>query len=289
MSVPMNPRLLRRLIALKMVHFRTRAGLTQADAARIRGCAQSRIHYIESRRTLPNEQDLRLLLPAYDVDRPTIDEFIELLPLARRRNWYDTLPETAMSGWFGDFVAFEAAATEIEVFEGMLIPALLQTADHARALVRTLKPQMSSEEVERRVQVRMRRQETVLDTERVTEVHIRIVVSEGALRTVVGGPEVHRAQLRHLVRQAEHPRLELQVIPANIGAHAALDGAFTILRLPIEDDPGLVYLEDRLRGHYYEEQTIVEEYAWVFGSLQRTAPAPPLSSAMISSIAEEIQ
>lgn len=284
MSVPMNPRLLRRLIALKMVHFRTRAGLTQADAARIRGCAQSRIHYIESRRTLPNEQDLRLLLPAYDVDRPTIDEFIELLPLARRRNWYDTVPEAAMAGWFGDFVAFEEAATEIDVFQGLVVPALLQTEDYARELLRTLVPELSAEEVELRVGVRMRRQATVLDPERTTDVRIRVVVTEGVLRTAVGGPRVHQAQLRHLVEQARHPRLEVGVIPAGIGAHAGLDGSFTVLRLPIDGDPGLVYLEDRLRGHYYESEEAVNEYTGVMKRLRQVA----LGSAMISSVAEEI-
>ncbi|MEU7528489.1 helix-turn-helix transcriptional regulator [Saccharothrix sp. NPDC042600] len=284
MSVPMNPRLLRRLIALKMVHFRTRAGLTQADAARIRGCAQSRIHYIESRRTLPNEQDLRLLLPAYDVDRPTIDSFLDLLPVARRRNWYDTLPEAAMASWFGDFVAFEAAATEIDVFQSLVVPALLQTEDYARELVRTLKPELSPEEVDLRVEVRMRRQAAVLDGGRGAGARVRVVLTEGVLRTVVGGSRVHRAQLRHLVEQARHPRLELSVIPADIGAHAGLDGSFTILRLPIEDDPGLVYLEDKLRGHYYEEREAVEEYTGVMRRLREVA----IGSAMINAVAKEI-
>ncbi|MFI9813429.1 helix-turn-helix domain-containing protein [Saccharothrix variisporea] len=287
MSVPMNPRLLRRLIALKMVHFRTRAGLTQADAARIRGCAQSRIHYIESRRTLPNEQDLRLLLPAYGVDRPTIDSFLDLLPVARKRNWYDSLPEAVMPSWFGDFVAFEEAAKEIESFQCMLIPGLLQTESYASAVLRTLKPDLSDDEVGRRVGVRMRRQATVLDAERSTT-RIRAVVTEAALRTAVGGPETHRTQLLHLLERARHPRIELQVIPADIGAHAGLDGSFTLFRLPIEDDPGLVYMEDRLRGHYYEETDAINEYSSVFMSLRRSALTPHLSSAMISSVAEEI-
>ncbi|NUT93289.1 MAG: helix-turn-helix domain-containing protein [Saccharothrix sp.] len=287
MSVPMNPRLLRRLIALKMVHFRTRAGLTQADAARIRGCTQSRIHYIESRRTLPNEQDLRLLLPKYHVDRPTIDSFIDLLPVARKRNWYDTLPEAVMPGWFGDFVAFEEAATEIQSFQGLLIPGLLQTEEYARVVLRTLKPQLSDDEVARRVGVRLRRQSTVLDAERSTT-RVRAVVTEGALRTAVGGRQAHRAQLLHLVERARHPRIELQVIPADIGAHAGLDGSFTIFRLPIEDDPGLVYLEDSLGGHYYEEAGAIAECTSVFRSLRRSALTPHLSSAMISSVAEEI-
>ncbi|MEJ2852202.1 MULTISPECIES: helix-turn-helix domain-containing protein [unclassified Saccharothrix] len=286
MSVPMNPRLLRRLIALKMVHFRTRAGLTQAEAARIRGCTQSRIHYIESRRTLPNEQDLRLLLPEYHVDRTTIDSFVDLLPVARKRNWYDSLPEAVMPSWFGDFVAFEEAATEIETFQGLLIPGLLQTQDYARAVLRTLKPQLSDDEVGRRVEVRMRRQATVLAAERSTT-RVRAVVSEGALRTAVGGPQAHRAQLLHLLERARHPRVELQVVPADIGAHAGLDGSFTIFRLPIEDDPGLVYMDDQLRGHFYEEIEAVDEYTSVMRSLRRSALTPRLSSAMIRSIAEE--
>jgi transcriptional regulator with XRE-family HTH domain len=288
MTTPMNPRLLRRLIALKMIHFRTSAGVTQAEAAKIRGCAQSRIHYIESRRNLPNEQDLRLLLPEYHVEQQTIEEFIRLLPLAKKRTWYDRVPEGILPSWFGDFLAFEEAATTIEKFEGLVVTGLLQTRDYAKALVEVLQPHLKPEEVERRVEVRMRRQAAVLGPGQPEKLRLRVVESEGALRTMVGGAAVHHAQLQHLLEQAENPRVELRVIPASVGAHAALDGGFTILRLPIPNDPGLVYLEDKLRGHYYEDPESVAQFSAIMDRLRRSSMNTTESSVMISTIAKEI-
>jgi hypothetical protein len=115
------------------------------------------------------------------------------------------------------------------------------------------------------------------------------VLDEAALRRPVGGPEIMRAQLRHLVRLAERPNVDVQVLPLARGGHTGLDGTFTVLDFPLEllGDPETVYVQTRLKGVYYEEPVEIDEYRQTLTRLQAEALTPAESSLMIARIAEE--
>jgi hypothetical protein len=115
------------------------------------------------------------------------------------------------------------------------------------------------------------------------------VLDEAALRRLVGGTEVMRAQLRHLMRLAERPNVDLQVLPMARGAHTGLDGTFTVLDFPLElpGDPGTVYVQTRLKGVYYEEPVEIDEYRQTLTRLQAEAVTPADSLLVIARIAEE--
>jgi hypothetical protein len=111
------------------------------------------------------------------------------------------------------------------------------------------------------------------------------------LHRQVGGAEVMREQLERLVKLAERPNIDLQVLPATAGAHAGTEGTFTLLTfLPeLHSDPGIVYVETRVRGIYHEDPAEIQSYRRALTRLQVQALTPDESPAMIQRIAEELR
>ena len=87
---------------------------------------------------------------------------------------------------------------------------------------------------------------------------------------------------------ARRPRVELQVLPASAGGHPGLHGTFHMLQLPIEDDPGLVYIEPRGRGQFLDDAETLADYGHVLNRLRVQALDQENSLAMISDLAKEI-
>ena len=115
----------------------------------------------------------------------------------------------------------------------------------------------TEEEVDRRAQARISRQE-ILHRENPPKVWA--VLDEGALRRVIGGPEVMKAQLRHLIDMCDHPAVTLQILPFSAGAHRAMGGPFTILRYTEPDLRDVVYIEQLTSALYLDKPTEVDAY-----------------------------
>jgi Domain of unknown function (DUF5753) len=114
------------------------------------------------------------------------------------------------------------------------------------------------------------------------------VVSQHVLEAPVGGPEVMRGQLAHLLELAALPNVEMQVIPREVVPYSALHGAFTIMSFPIPGDAGLLYVETRVRGLFFEQPHELQEYAQVMNHLRVLARPPEESSRLIDWIRKEI-
>lgn len=120
------------------------------------------------------------------------------------------------------FIGFEAEASSIRWFEPLMVPGLLQTPDHARAMIRG--PQeLDSAEIDRRVEVRMARQGVLARQDRP---RLWMVLDEAALHRIVGGGETMHQQLAHLVTPSNQGKTTIQVLPFNAGAHAWTTGHF---------------------------------------------------------------
>jgi len=172
-------------------------------------------------------------------------------------------------------------------YDALVIPGLFQTPDYAAALIRSGHFGLSEAEVTRRVDLRMARQE-VLDRQS-TPLVVWSVLDEVALRRPIGGPDVMRAQLHRLVELVERPNVTIQVLPIGRGAHAGLDGTFTILDFPLDlpGDPGTVYVETLHKGVYYEKPEEIDPYRQAMTCLQADAVTPADSPAVIARFAKE--
>jgi Domain of unknown function (DUF5753) len=142
-------------------------------------------------------------------------------------------------------------------------------------------PDAPDEEVNRRVELRMKRQETTKPP------RLWVVLDEAALRRPVGGNDVMRAQLQRLVEAAKVPGNTIQVLAFAAGEHSSMGSSFSILSFPEPTDPGVVYVETRAGSLYLEGQQ-VREYTAVFLHLVATALGQKESTAMIAGAIKQL-
>ncbi len=283
-----SPTALRRWIAFELRRLREASGRTRQEAAARLGRTVPHIGHLETGRNLPSAGDVEVLLTWYGhPDR--IEFFRELLKRAKKgRDWWIGFAD-AVPGYFALFLGLEASAVQLQSYDGLVVPGILQTAAYAKAIIRAGERSQPDHEVARRVELRMARQQLI---ERADEpLQVWSVLDEAVLHRQVGGAEVMREQLERLVKLAERPNIDLQVLPAAAGAHAGTEGSFTLLTFPPElhSDPGVVYVETRVRGVYYEDPAEIQPYRQALIRLQVQALNPDESPAMIQRIAEEFR
>src|SRR5450755_1356509 len=127
----------------------------------------------------------------------------------------------------------------------------------------------------------MQRQELLTTDE---SPRIWAVIDESALRRPVGGRDVMRAQLRHLMAVTEYPRVTLQVMPFIRGGHPAAGGSFSILRFAEADLPDIVYIEQLTSALYLERRDEVDNYMEVMNRLSAEAETPADSAGLLQKI-----
>jgi len=283
MPVSTSVAVLRRRVAVSLRRHRENAGLTQKEAAKQTGIAGNRINHFETMRNMPPDEDLVRLLELYGATEET-DELLAILPTARRR----TASEAATTDpdQFNLYIGLEAGATQIESYDALVLNGLVQTAEYAEAIQRGTAKGFPEPEVRRRVRLRLRRQE-LLTAESPTQ--LWLVVPQHVIEAPVGGSEVMRRQLAHLLDVAALPNVELQVLPRDVVPYAALHGPFTIMSFPIPGDAGLVYVETRVRGLFFEQPYELQEYAQVMNHLRVLARPPEESSELIDTIRKGIE
>src|SRR6185437_1096164 len=114
------------------------------------------------------------------------------------------------------------------------------------------------------------------------------VLDEGALRRVIGGREVMRAQLRYLIEMCDHPAVTLQILPFSAGAHRALGGPFTILRFAQPDLRDVVYIEQLTSALYLDKQTEVDAYLQVMEEVCLQADPSAKTPGMLKSVLDTL-
>jgi transcriptional regulator with XRE-family HTH domain len=252
-----GPTVLRMLLGAHLRRLREAQGVSREDAGWEIRASESKISRLELGRVSFKERDVEDLLTLYgQVDT---DERERLLALARQANtpgwWHrygDVLPN-----WFQSYLGLEAAASLIRTYEVQFVPGLLQTADYARSVVLLGHGRAKTEEIDRRVDLRMRRQK-ILD--RPDPVQLWAVIDEAVLRRPVGSRATMRGQIQALIDATQRTSVHLQVLPFRVGGHSAAGGAFSILRFPDQELPDIVYVEQLSSALYLDKRDDVELY-----------------------------
>ncbi|MFC6886296.1 MULTISPECIES: DUF5753 domain-containing protein [Actinomadura] len=161
-----------------------------------------------------------------------------------------------------------------------IIPGLLQTEDYARHVIRGMLPEASDDEVERRVETRMRRQ-AVLDG-----LKLWAIIDEAALRRQVGTPAEMRAQMEHLRQMMRRPGIVVQALPFEAGAHPAMLGAFAILKFIEPVAPDIVYVEGLSNDLFLDDDASIKRYADTFEHLRAGAASPASTNSLLRELAE---
>jgi hypothetical protein len=255
-----GPTALRMLLGAHLRRLREAQGVSREDAGWEIRSSESKISRMELGRVGFKERDVDDLLTLYGLDDE--QERARLLSLAREANnpgWWHRFGDV-LPNWFQSYLGLEAAAALIRNYEVQFIPGLLQTRDYARAVVLLSHEQATEDEIERRINVRMTRQQLLT---RENPPQLWAVVDESALRRPMGG------------------RAVLQVVPFRAGGHAAAGGAFSILRFPDRDLPDVVYVEQLNSALYLDKREDVEQYAAAMEALSITALPPVKSTAFL--------
>lgn len=272
-----------RRLAAELRSLRASSGLTRDEVVERTGINVATMYRIEHARVRPQTRTLRTLLDLYGVEKDQQTELVALLRDARERGWLHAyqseLPEQYMT-----FIGFEGEARSSWNYESLHVPGLLQTEDYARAVIRGGFPTASRDEIERRAEVRMGRQE-VLQNENPLE--LWGIVDEAALRRQVGGKTVMRAQFRHLLEASELPNVTFQVIPFDVGAHAGMPGSFVFLQFADAAIPNVVYVDSMAGELFLEAESDIRRYRLVFEHLRAVAASPDASRSLLASLAAE--
>jgi transcriptional regulator with XRE-family HTH domain len=280
-----GPTVLRILLGSQLRKLREAKGISRDDAGyRIRASG-SKISRLELGRVSFKERDVTDLLDLYGVTDPVERE--ALVSLAREANspaWWQKYSDV-VPDWFQIYVGLEEAAELIRVYEVQFVPGLLQTEEYARAVVHQGQPGAPPEEVDRRVALRMRRQQLLT---RLNAPRLWAVVDEAALRRPLGGKEVMRGQIEHLMSTAKEPNITLQVLPFGFGGHAAEGGAFTVMRFPEADMADIVYIEQLTGALYLDKREDVERYSEVMERLSVKGTSPERTQDILASMLEEM-
>ncbi|MFG1897959.1 helix-turn-helix domain-containing protein [Micromonospora zamorensis] len=280
-----GPTVLRMLLGAQLRRLRESSGVTREGAGWEIRSSESKISRMELGRVGFKERDVSDLLTLYGVTEE--HERDALLKLARDANspgwWHrygDVLPT-----WFQSYLGLEAAAALIRTYEVQFVPGLLQTGDYARAVVLLGHGAAGPDEIERRVALRMQRQQLL---HRENPPQLWAVVDEAALRRPIGGPAVMRGQLTALIEATKSPNIRLQVIPFAAGGHAAAGGAFTILRFGDQELPDIVYIEQLTSAIYLDKRDDLDYYAVAMERLCVEAEPPERTPDILGRLLDEL-
>ncbi|MEV6990019.1 helix-turn-helix transcriptional regulator [Streptomyces sp. NPDC093228] len=280
------PTLLKMLVGVQLAGMREGLGLSQEQAARALGFSPAKLSRIEAGkgRKPPTEDDVRSLLQLYKADDHEATVLVKLLQRAGEPGWWQRYDKRLMPEWFDRLVGLQEAAASIRTFEIQYVPGLLQTAAYTRAVVERGLPSASATEVERRVELRMRRRQLL---GRPDTPQLWAIIDESVLMRVLGSREVMREQLEHLVEMAQYPHVTLQFVPLDVTNASAPAIPVTYLRFGGLDLPDIVYLEHIRSANFLEDRDETEEYRMALDRLADEALNPRESVALLQRTLEE--
>ncbi|MEV8540263.1 helix-turn-helix transcriptional regulator [Streptomyces sp. NPDC051572] len=281
------PSVLRMILGRQLEELRTRAGLTYEEAGAAIGVSHSTIRRMEAAKVARLRlSDAEKLLQVYGVtDRQEIDTFLKSVREASKRGWWHTYRDV-MPDWFAAYLSLEQAALQVRAYENEFVHGLLQTEEYARALLGAGNPHAPTEATERRVALRMRRQELLT---REAPPRVWVVMDETVLRWPVGGAAVMRAQIDHLIEVNRLPHVTLQIMPFANGPHPAMRaGAFHLFRFRAPELPDVVYLNGLVGAVYLDKGDDVVVYREALDRLGAQAAPARKTEALLGAIRKEL-
>jgi hypothetical protein len=281
-SAPTVPRM---ILGNQLHRFREAAGITPDRAGYEIRASRSKISRMENGRVGFKERDVADLLDLYGItDEETRAGLMTLARQANAPGWWSKYGGDIMTDWFEEYLGLEAAASVIRAFELQFVHGLLQTEAYARAVTLLGNTSAPTEEIDRRVSLRLKRQDLLAGSR---PPQVWAVLDEGALRRPVGGRKVMLGQLNRLIEVTELRHVTVQVVPFSRGGHTAAGGSFTVLRFGADDVPDVVYIEQLTSALYLDKREDVDHYLEVMNQLSAEALTPAQTARFLAEIIKE--
>jgi transcriptional regulator with XRE-family HTH domain len=273
-----SPTFRRRRLGRRLKQLRDQAGMTLDEVAVRLDRTRSAINRMETGKARIDVNVVRTLMDIYDIRD---DSLIDLAREALHRGWWSIYGIRDLG-----YIGMETEASTVLELALVNIPGLLQTEDYMRAVFNNGRMRRTPERLEKDVAARLYRQQRLVDDE--APLMIRAIIDEAALHKEVGGVEVMRPQLLHLIEQSRLDTVTVQVLPNRAGAHAGIDGAFIVLRFVDAEDPDLLYVPYPTGSIHVEKDEEVAQARMVFDQLRSQALTPRDSAALMERVAREL-
>jgi transcriptional regulator with XRE-family HTH domain len=276
-----SPTINRRRLAAELLKDRLAAGKTPKDVKAEIGLDPGRLSKFERAKVEIPARDIAALEAIYEQSAQRVRELIEIQRLAKQPGWFQQYGVAA-----GTFVDFESGASTERIWAPTIVPGLLQTAAYARALFKSIRPQLTDDETNREVQVRMERARIL---ERDDGPAVTAIVGEAALRTPVGGTKVLVEQLDQILEVVDRcrNRLTFQYLPHSVGAHAGMEGSLMILDYT-DGYPSVGHAEYCMGAAWLEAEEEIQRCNMTFERVQLAAVPPDESVQRVIQIRDEV-
>ncbi|AOT59422.1 MULTISPECIES: helix-turn-helix domain-containing protein [Streptomyces] len=282
MASNVNPTVRRRRLGMELRRLREQKGMTAEEVAERLLVSQSKISRLENGRRSISQRDVRDLCGVYEVDdRRIVDSLMQMAKDSRQQGWWHAFGDIPYSVYIG----LETDAASLRVYEPQIVPGLLQTRSYAQAVITGALPEAPAADIDKRVNVRTRRQDRINDAQK--PLRLWAVIDEAALRRVVGSRELMVAQLEALLEQSHLPHVTVQVMPFEMGAHPGISGHYAILEFPDASDSSVVYIEGVTSDLYLEKPNDVQRYTVMYEHLRAQALGVEQSRRFIARMAKE--
>lgn len=276
-----SPAQLRRLGA-ELRRLRESAGRTQGDVGTNIGRTHASVVNWERGKTRISKSDLVCLLAelrAPDELRKGLERLRE--DAGRGDNHWATY---GLPGWMRPLVSFEEDATQVDTFEPVLIPGLLQTVEYAQAIHVTGRHRVAPGYAEKWVAARMQRQKRLSGPK---PIRLHVVIAEAVLRLEVGGHAVFGRQLEHLLAATGSKTTHLRVLTAAESGYGGVASNFTVLHFPEpSEDPPLGYFDGPLGGQMVSDAGDVATMVRMFDDVRRLALSEERSVGLVAEALE---
>jgi transcriptional regulator with XRE-family HTH domain len=272
----------RRRLGQELRRLREQKGMTAEEVAERLLVSQSKISRLENGRRSISQRDVRDLCGVYEVeDQRLVDSLMQMAKDSRQQGWWHAFGDIPYSVYIG----LETDAESLRTYEPQIITGLLQTRSYAEALIQGALPETSAADIEKRVQVRIRRQERV--TAETNPLRLWVVLDEASLHRVVGSRQIMREQLEHVAEMSLLPHITVQVLPFDVGAHPGINGQYSILEFSDAADSSVVYIEGVTSDLYLEKAQDVQKYTVMYEHLRAQALNVEQSRRRIEDVAKE--
>ncbi|MFD7893682.1 helix-turn-helix domain-containing protein [Streptomyces sp. NPDC059743] len=284
-----SPALCRLQLGSELRQLRLNAGLTSRQVVRKLLWSPSKLTRLETgENAVVETADVMALCQIFGADAERTELLMEYAAVTKRkRDWWQSAQYRAViTAGFKAHLGLEATASAVQKYESEYVPGLLQTEAYVRVIHQRAHQGLNSEEIDRVVDVRMTRK-AVLHGK--NPLKLTAIINEAVLHRQVGGAEVMRAQLAHIVEIASAPNIRIQVVPFKLGDHPGMNGAFTIFhfRDRIALKP-IIYFENLADGWVSRHEGDVERHEEAFNDLEALAPGPQESLDLIKKAMKEL-
>lgn len=278
------PTVLRIVLGKRLKELRLAADISLRSAAKRLDVSELTIRRMEN-----GDHGLKIpyvegLLQTYGVPPTESEDFITLARKANEPGWWHRFRD-ALPDWFSVYVSLESAASLIRTYEPHYVPGLLQTEDYARAILGIGDPNGTAEDMERRVALRIKRQELLV---RPDAPITWVVMDETVFRRSIATAGVMRAQVDRLLEMSHAQNITLQIMPFSAGHHVGAFGPFHLFRFEMPELPDVVYTESLTGANYLDERADVVAYLEALDRMCAQAATVARTRDILAELREEL-